>query len=86
QNYPNPFNPFTTIEYYLPKPAHVSLCIYNILGQKVKTLLDEYQSPGIRRTIWDGKDERGNSVTSGIYFYKLAAPEFSEVKKMLLIK
>lgn len=86
QNYPNPFNPFTTIEYYLPKPAQVSLCIYNILGQKVKILLDEYQSPGIRRTIWDGKDERGNSVTSGIYFYKLNASDFAETRKMLLLK
>lgn len=86
QNYPNPFNPVTTIEYYLPKSAEVKISVYNILGQKVSTLVNEYQTAGLRRVIWDGKDERGNSVASGIYFYKLSVPEFSKTKKMLLIK
>ena len=86
QNYPNPFNPNTTIEYYLPKPAQVKLSIYNILGQQVKTLVNEYQTAGNRRIVWDGKDERGTSVASGIYFYKLSTPDFAETKKMLLIK
>ncbi len=86
QNYPNPFNPVTTIEYYLPKSALVKLSVYNILGQKVRNLVNEYQTAGIKRMSWDGKDETGNSVASGIYFYKLSASDFAETRKMLLIK
>jgi len=86
QNYPNPFNPQTIIEYVLPKDTYVKLTIYNILGQKVKTLVDEYQSAGRKYINWNGKDEKGNGVASGIYFYKIQTKEFTQVKKMAIIK
>lgn len=86
QNYPNPFNPVTNISYYLEKSTNVKLCIYNILGEKVKVLVDEWQTKGLRRVNWDGKDENGKTVASGIYFYKITTPEFSQTKKMVLLK
>jgi len=64
----------------------VKLVIYNVLGQKIKTLVDEFQSAGHKVVWWDGKDERGDQVASGVYFYRLKADEFSEAKKMLLVK
>lgn len=86
QNYPNPFNPVTNIEFSLPRVAHVRLDIYNIVGQKVRTLVDEEMEPGRYVADWDGKDEKGNSVSSGIYFYRMDAGDFSDIKKMLLVK
>ena len=86
QNYPNPFNPQTSIRYALPQDAQVKLVIYNILGEKVKILVDEHQSAGYQVIWWEGKDERGDKVASGVYFYRLEADNFSEVKKMLLVK
>jgi parallel beta-helix repeat protein len=95
QNYPNPFNPSTTIVYHLPdvgyQPAEVEIVIYNLLGQKVRTLVKERKYPGEHRVSWDGKDDEGNDLSSGIYFYKLT---FSGVdlyplvkpKKMVLIR
>ncbi|MGB7063090.1 MAG: S8 family serine peptidase [Candidatus Zixiibacteriota bacterium] len=86
QNYPNPFNPRTSIRYALPQDAQVRLTIYNVLGQKVATLLDEPQSAGFKTIWWDGKDADGYEVSSGVYFYRLTAGEFSEVKKMMMVK
>jgi len=86
QNYPNPFNPNTTIEYYLPKNCKVTLSIYNILGQKVKTLVRGYQKAGYREVAWDGKDNNGREVASGIYFYRLETEDYIQTKKMVLIK
>jgi hypothetical protein len=86
QNCPNPFNPRTSIRYALPQDAHVRLTVYNVLGQKVATLVDEPQSAGYKTVWWDGKDAEGDEVSSGVYFYRLTAGEFSEVKKMLLVK
>jgi hypothetical protein len=86
QNYPNPFNPQTVIKYDLPKPSHVRLLIYNILGQKVRTVVDEDQGAGRKSVNWDGKDDQGKDVASGIYFYQIKAGEFSMVKKMVLLK
>lgn len=86
QNYPNPFNPQTSIRYALPHEAHVKLVIYNILGEKVRTLVDAHQSAGYKTIWWDGKDEKGEAMASGIYFYRLEADKFSEVKKMMLLK
>jgi hypothetical protein len=86
QNYPNPFNPQTRISYSLPQDAHVCLSVYNILGQKVKILLDKHQSAGVQTVSWNGTDDKGNQVSSGVYFYKLSAGEFSDMKKMLLVK
>ena len=86
QNYPNPFNPQTEIAYTLPEDSHVKLAIYNTLGQEVKVLVDEYQNAGKRKVIWDGLNENGEKVASGIYFYKLDAGGSVQTKKMSLIK
>jgi len=85
-NYPNPFNPNTTIEFGLPSPSHVSLEIYNVLGQKVITLIDRNLPAGYHSTQWNSTDDNGNPVATGIYLYKLTAGEFTETKKMILIK
>lgn len=86
QNYPNPFNPKTEIAYSLPEDSYVKLTIYNIRGQKVKVLVDEYQSAGTRKAIWDGRDESRERVASGIYLYRLEAGKFTQTKKMSLLK
>ncbi len=98
QNYPNPFNSATSIPFTIPSPpvnssqfmVHspptTTLRIYNILGQKVRTLVDEKKLPGEYRVNWDGKDEKGNEVGSGIYLYKLKAGDHQQVKKMVLLK
>ncbi|HEX7401715.1 MAG TPA: carboxypeptidase regulatory-like domain-containing protein [candidate division Zixibacteria bacterium] len=86
QNYPNPFNPTTVIAYTLQKKAMVNLEIYNLLGQKVKTLLSEYQSPGSHRIFWDGMNDQDKTVASGIYFYRLVVDGVSQAKKMVLMK
>ncbi len=85
-NYPNPFNPETVITYNLPDNSRVELIIYNLKGQRVKKLVNEEQSAGIKTIIWDGRDERGNRVSSGIYFYRIKAGELTEQKKMILLK
>jgi hypothetical protein len=86
QNYPNPFNPETAIRYALPHDCLVELSIYNILGQKVKTLIKEYQSAGYKTIHWDGRDDEGKEVGSGVYFYKIKADSYIDVKKMALLK
>jgi hypothetical protein len=86
QNYPNPFNPETEISYVLPTACFVELFIYNLLGQKVRMLVDESQSAGLKNVKWDGKDENGVNVASGIYFYKINAGEFTQSKKMVIIR
>ena len=86
QNYPNPFNPETIIEYVLFENSQVHLSIYNILSQHVRTLIDQYQKAGYKKTTWDGKDQAGREVSSGIYFYRLKTDSFIEVKKMLLLR
>lgn len=86
QNYPNPFNPATNISYALPANAYVRLTIYNILGQKVKTLVDSEQTAGYKNVIWDGKNDRGEDVSSGIYFYRINAGSFTKTAKMSLLK
>ena len=86
QNYPNPFNPETEIAYQISVPGQVQLAIYNILGQKVKTLMDGYQEAGFYRTRWDGTADTGAQIASGIYFYRLRAGTFVETRKMLKIQ
>ncbi|MCJ7553008.1 MAG: T9SS type A sorting domain-containing protein, partial [Ignavibacteriaceae bacterium] len=86
QNYPNPFNSQTNIEFQLPSHSSVKLEIFNILGQKIKTLLDEEKSPGYYTINWNGKNDFGNSVNSGIYFIKFSSDKFSDIKKMTLMK
>jgi hypothetical protein len=85
-NYPNPFNPETKIGYFIPKACQVKLEVFNILGQRVKTLVDEVQVAGKKEVTWDGKDESANEVASGVYFYKLQAGDFAHTKKMVLMK
>jgi len=86
QNFPNPFNPETTIQFDLPEIAHVRLEIYNLLGQRITTLVDNRQPAGRYTLMWDGKDQHGNAVASGIYFYKLTAGDFVQVRKMILAR
>ena len=86
-NYPNPFNPATTIKYSLPQAADVELTVYNVLGQPVRTLVAEHQSAGRYVVEWDATNDSGHSLSSGMYFYRLAAGgEFLETRKMLLLK
>ncbi|MEE8404875.1 MAG: T9SS type A sorting domain-containing protein, partial [candidate division Zixibacteria bacterium] len=86
QNYPNPFNPTTTIEFSLTQQSLVTLEIYNVLGQKVATLLDEVRPVGKNVVIWDGRSADGSQAASGIYFYKLTVGDNIETKKMLLLR
>ncbi|MBN1154751.1 metallophosphoesterase [candidate division KSB1 bacterium] len=87
QNYPNPFNPVTTIRYQIIENAKVKLSIINVYGQTIRTLVNQEQPVGYYTTLWDGKDAYGNSVASGIYFYRLATDTgFAQVKKMVLVK
>jgi FlgD Ig-like domain len=87
QNYPNPFNPETTIEFSLLKREHVSLEVYNILGQKVRELVNKQLSSGHYRVSWDGTDNSQKLVASGMYYYKLQVGEsFAQTKKMILLK
>ena len=86
QNYPNPFNPQTMIEYQLPQTCHVRLVVYNLLGQKIATLLDQSQQAGQFNVVWDGKDSYGRVVPSGVYFYRLETENFSEMKRMIMLE
>ena len=86
QNYPNPFNPITRIDYNLPIASDVTLKVYNILGQEVKTLVDVREKAGHKTVYWDGKNNANKSVASGLYLYRLTAEDFTETKKMLLLK
>lgn len=86
ENYPNPFNPETTLQFDLPENSYVRLEIYNLLGQRIATLVDSHRPAGEYTQIWDGKDQRGNAVASGIYFYKLTAGDFVQIKKMVLAR
>ena len=86
QSYPNPFNPQTEITYNLPEDSYVKLTVYNIQGQKVKSLVDEYQSAGTRNVVWDGRDESGESVASGIYLYRIEAGPHEVTNRMVLLK
>ncbi len=86
QNHPNPFNPYTIISYVLPHSQYVCIEIYNLLGQEVRRLVDGKQCLGSHQLIWDGKDNGGNPVASGIYFYRLESGAFEKTRKMTLIR
>ncbi|HEX2898026.1 MAG TPA: T9SS type A sorting domain-containing protein, partial [candidate division Zixibacteria bacterium] len=81
QNYPNPFNPSTEISFRLPQATHVTIEVYNVMGQRVETLLDEIREAGVHTVIWDG-----SKSSSGVYFYRLVTPDFIDSKKMILLK
>ncbi len=86
QNYPNPCNSSTLIAFSLPRASYVTMDIYNVLGRKIRTLINERLPAGHKRVIWDGKDDIGHRLASGIYFYRLKCEEFSESRKMLYLK
>jgi hypothetical protein len=93
QNYPNPFNPTTMINYQLPVTSHVSLKVYNLLGQEVATIVDELQNAGYKQVVWNATNNYGNKVSSGVYFYRIEITDnsqpsksYRDIKKMLIIK
>jgi hypothetical protein len=86
QNYPNPFNPTTTIEYQLPSRGTVQINIYNSLGQLVRSLVNEQRDAGTHSVVWDGRDNGGNAVATGAYFYQLRVNGLAQSKRMLLLK
>jgi len=85
-NYPNPFNPSTTVKYSMEESANVSIDIYNIKGKKVKTLVNDIQSAGSHTEVWNGSNDKGETVGSGIYFMKMRAGNVESTKKMVLMK
>ncbi|MBC8401932.1 MAG: T9SS type A sorting domain-containing protein [Candidatus Marinimicrobia bacterium] len=86
RNYPNPFNPVTTMSYSLPEQSNVSLIIYDILGNQIKTLVNDNQTTGNKTITWDATNAAGATVTAGVYFYRLQAGSYSQTGKMLLLK
>lgn len=86
QNYPNPFNPTTSIRYNLPRRAHITIEIFDLLGARIKVLIDETREAGTHVADWDGRNDRDDPVASGIYLYRLRAGDQNEAKKMLLLK
>ena len=86
QNYPNPFNPITKIQFDIPERTHVNLTVFNVLGQKVTTLVDEELAPQSYEAEWNGLSDGGNKVASGIYFYRLTAGDNVQTKKMMMLK
>lgn len=85
-NYPNPFNPTTTIQFYLPVEMPVEIKIYNMMGKLVKQIVDDKKDAGYHSIVWDGKDETGVSIGSGMYFYTVEIEGYREVNRMILLK
>ena len=86
QNYPNPFNPVTTIRYDVPDNGLVRIIIYDLTGRKIKTLVDGISTPGRYSITWNGTDDFGKLVSSGMYFYRMKSTDFQSVKKLMLLK
>ena len=86
QNYPNPFNPTTTIAYDLPIASIVNITIYDMMGRKIKTLVNEYEAAGFKYTQWDGRNDKNESVSAGLYVYLLQTEKFMQNKKMIFLK
>ena len=85
-NYPNPFNPETHITFYLSHPGEMKLEIYNVRGQKIRTLISGLQTAGEHSIVWKGRDDNGNTVSSGIYFYRLESDDIVKIQKAILMK
>jgi hypothetical protein len=86
QNYPNPFNPSTSIQYGLPESEHVRITIYSLLGQEIAELANTLQSPGSYRVVWNGKNQQGRDMPSGIYIIRLQAGSTQLAKKAMLVR
>ena len=87
QSYPNPFNPRTTIEYGVSEPgAHVRVAVYDISGRVVRMLVDDPRPAGRFTVVWDGRDERGGAVASGVYFYEVVIGDFRQAKKLVVLR
>ena len=86
QNSPNPFNSETIIKYYLRNPSEANIKVFNLLGQEVKTLVNEKRSAGYHNVKWDGTNYNGIKVNSGVYIYRIQAGDFVQTKKMVLLK
>jgi hypothetical protein len=86
QNYPNPFNPSTEIRFTLPEQSNVTLEIYDVLGNKVRILLDGFRQPGYYTALWDGLSDDKHQVNAGMFIYRLSTERFSATRKMILIK
>jgi flagellar hook assembly protein FlgD len=86
QNFPNPFNPHTRIGYQLPKTEHILVNIYNVLGESIKTLVDERQSAGAYSVIWDGTNDMGQKQANGVYVVSMQTASFQAVRKMTLLR
>jgi hypothetical protein len=83
-NFPNPFNPITYINYQIPENGHVLLTIYNILGEKVQTIIDQYQSAGYYKASWNARNDAGENLSSGLYIYELKVNNYKNSQKMIL--
>jgi len=86
QNYPNPFNPVTTIRFDIPQESHVRMDVYNVLGQRVRTLMNSTMQPGFHAVRWDGTNDIGKPLASGMYIYRIQSSKFTSVKKLVLMK
>ena len=86
QNYPNPFNPTTSINFSLPRATHIRIDVYNIRGERVTTLADDTYAAGDYTVEWDGSSDNGNLVSTGVYLYRLLSDNFSDTRKMVLLK
>jgi len=86
QNYPNPFNPTTSIDYDLPERSNVKVSIYDMLGRKVKTLINQQQNAGYMSIKWDATNDLAEPVSAGVYIYTIEAGAFRQTRKMILLK
>ena len=86
QNYPNPFNPTTNIKYQVPQDSRISLTVYNMLGQKVATLANEYKTAGYHNVVWNATNDFGQKVSSGVYFLRMQAGDFTKTMRMTFTK
>ena len=86
QNYPNPFGAWTVFRYSLARSARVSIMVFNITGQRVATLVDGTQNPGVYTMTWDGRDNDGRRVASGVYFYRVTTAGFTQTRKLVVTR
>jgi len=86
QGYPNPFNPETTISYDISNVGNVEIVVYDMMGREIKTLVSGYHTPSTYQVVWNGTDNRGKIVPSGVYLYRMSSSEFTQVNKVMFLK